>query len=38
MSIAFTIEELDMMTEMPIDEAKKFAVKRAAETGVELCL
>ena len=37
-SIDFTIEELNMMTEMPLDEAKKFAVKRAAENGVELCL
>jgi hypothetical protein len=35
-SIAFTLEELERLTEMPIEQAKVFASKRALETGVKL--
>ena len=34
--IAFEMEELENMTEMPIEEAKAFAAKRALEKGIEL--
>ncbi|MCL2159094.1 MAG: hypothetical protein FWH48_06790 [Oscillospiraceae bacterium] len=34
--IAFTMEELESMTEMPIEEAKAFASERAMEKGIKL--
>ena len=34
--IEFTIEELENMTEMPIEEAKAFAAARASEKGIKL--
>ena len=34
--IAFTVEELESMTEMPIEEAKAFASARAMQKGVKL--
>jgi len=34
--IAFTVEELEKMTELPIEEAKAFACERASEKGIKL--
>ena len=34
--IEFTVEELENITEMPIEEAKTFAADRAAKKGLKL--
>ena len=34
--ITFTIEELENITEMPIEEAEAFAAARALEKGIKL--
>ena len=34
--IEFTVEELENMTELPVEDAKAFAAKRALEKGVIL--
>jgi hypothetical protein len=34
--IAFTLEQLDSMTQMPIEEAKEYAAQKALEKGIKL--